>query len=118
MGLFGNSSNDEQAENSTETKVKEIEETKTYTEHTAVATFIDGGEIEVTFDVMNKDDDKITLKDYTGLTRITVYTGKAVEFQSEAFITIPYDNLETFETIDRTKKEMSETFTKTAEVEQ
>jgi len=79
-----------------EEEIIEVEETRIeeYTEHTGTATFIDGSEREFVFDAMREDDGKIILKNYAG-----------------AFVTIPHDNLKTFETTKRETKEMEYTVT-------
>lgn len=102
--------NDESDEDMVDVKVTKEKE---YTEHTGVAEFTDGETREVTFDAMKEKDGAIVLKNYTGYSKtkagLTVSIGPGSSkggFTSEAFMTIPYSNLKTFETTDRETKTM------------
>lgn len=101
-------SNDE----SEETVEIDVEKTKEYTEHTGVATFIDGLKREFTFDAMNDDGNKVVLKNYTGVRKVLIGVNLVPELYGEAFVTIPHNNLKTFETTERESKEMKYTDTK------
>lgn len=93
---------EDDAETTTVTKTKEA----TYTEHTATGRFIDGTEREYTFDAMDKGQNGITLKNYTGAGVKERRMFSYVDFYKEAFVTIPYHNLKDFETTNRQDRTM------------
>ena len=95
----------------------EVEETrkKEYTEHVAVAKFSDGTERDFVFDFMERCNNCIVLGDYIdvyeehhgrGFTSFTF-----ADFIREKKVTIPYNQLKSFETIHREGKEMEYTTT-------
>jgi hypothetical protein len=89
-----------------ETTVREVTDTKDYTEHDAEVTFTDGEAREYTFDAMQRGEHGITLKNYTGVHRKRkLHLGVVTRFASEAFAFIPYNNLQLFETVARRDRE-------------
>ena len=63
---------------------------------------------------MNDDGSKIVLKNYTDIIsesrNLIDHMVSHHEFVGEAFVTIPHDNLKTFETLNRETKSMEYTY--------
>lgn len=95
----------------TETEMVEVEKSMSYTEHDAVARFVDGSEQEHTFDSMERDGNAIVLKRFTGVTTglPSMFGAPNIRTETEAFVTIPYANLTEFETVERREKTMEYT---------
>lgn len=113
MSLFGGGDEGEDSEETTTDSVEAEEETvevtvtreKEYTEHEGVAKFVNGDEVEWTFDSMKRDHGEIVLKNYTGyVPRTLTMGGFKGGFQKEAIVTIMTDQLRYFETVERTKQ--------------
>jgi len=97
MGLLSSNNSGNETEEEEQYQVKKTEtKEKRYTEHEAVIKYPDGSTEEVTFDSMEHRDDFIILKNYTG-----VSNGRYRRFDSEAFMTLPYENFRNFETVNR-----------------
>jgi len=94
-----------------------VDEEKEYTEHTAVAEYMDGTEEEFVFDSMKRKDGAIVLKNYTGYNDKQVVSylfngSNTGGFVGKAFATIPDANLKKFETTNRETKTMEYETTK------
>lgn len=99
-----------------ETIEVEEAESRRYTEHTAIARFVDGTAEEYVFDTMKRDDNCIVLGDYVDVVENEYNLGPgggytAHDFVTEKNLTIPFSNLKTFVTVDREEKEMEYTVT-------
>lgn len=84
-----------------------------FTRHTATIQWQDGSEEEIEFDKLKMKDDRVVLKDYTGLR-------KKSGAKSRKICTLFRDDLRKIHTTDRTKKKMvrkEETETKTVDVD-
>ena len=84
---------------------------KEYTEHDGVAKFVDGAREEYTFDSMNERENAIVLKDYDGYKDTSGFISGG-GFYGKAFVTIPYSQLKSFETVERRTETMEYTTTK------
>jgi len=102
--------------NDGETVEVEKTQSKRYTEHTAIAKFVDGTEEEYVFDTMKKEDNCIVLGDYVDVAENEYDLGPGGlytehDFVTEKNLTIAFRNLKTFETVNREEKEMEYTVT-------
>lgn len=112
MGLFG--SGDDADSQDKEPKVTAaVPEEKEYTEHTAVAVFSDGSEMEFTFDKMQCDGGVITLANYTGIRERDDFIFTAYQLTSQKFAVIPLQSLRVFETVERETKVLEDEVEKT-----
>lgn len=91
---------------------KTVEETKEYTEHTALVRYPDGSEEEITFDEMQIKENCIILENYKGYGEDYAQTcGSPHElrrvngFDAEKFCTLSLGQISKFETINRETKE-------------
>lgn len=135
---FGGSSDDEGDTEEEDEQVEETEEESEddivrvvaeatleydYTEHVATARYTSGREREWRFDVMRKTEHGIVLKNYVDENAYShsmirgwrgVFDPPYMEpAGAEAFVTIPWSNLEDFETTDRIQRTRTERWTET-----
>lgn len=90
----------------TDWEYKPVEREFDYTEHDAVITYRDGHDRRVTFDVMNRGEHGITLKDYTGEVETSNF---GIGTPARAFLFIPYGALRDFETVERRQESIEYT---------
>lgn len=101
MGLLSSKDKGTSTQKDTPEKVKvkkTVTREKEYTVHTAEIHYANGEKEEVDFDSMIRKDECVVLKNYTGYT-----PNRYGNFNSEAFMTLPYVNFNKIETVNRRK---------------